>query len=49
MLYTFRLAFLCMTEARVELGTSDKMVSEWVRNYLAKPYLQELLPRAAKP
>ncbi|HZW25201.1 MAG TPA: HEAT repeat domain-containing protein [Gallionella sp.] len=41
--YAFRLAFLCMREARVELETSDKLLKSWIRIFLEQPELDNLL------
>ncbi|MDD2775981.1 MAG: HEAT repeat domain-containing protein [Gallionella sp.] len=41
--YAFRMAFLCLKETKVELDTSDEMMREWVRIYLAQPELQGLM------
>jgi len=41
--YSFRLAFLCLKEARVELETSDRMFRNWIRIYLEQSELQTLL------
>ena len=41
--YAFRMAFLCLKETKVELDTSDEMMREWVRIYLAQPELHNLM------
>ncbi|MDO8208411.1 MAG: HEAT repeat domain-containing protein [Gallionella sp.] len=41
--YAFRLAFLCLKEAKVELETSDRMLQDWARIYLEQPELKTLL------
>jgi len=41
--YAFRIAFLCATEARIELKTADELFQNWVKLFRAKPYLQGLL------
>lgn len=41
--YAFRIAFLCLKEARVLLATSDAMLREWIRLYLSQPEWRELL------
>jgi HEAT repeat protein len=46
--YAFRMAFLCATEARVELNTADELFQNWVRLFREKPYLQELLMNLLK-
>ncbi|MDD4962577.1 MAG: HEAT repeat domain-containing protein, partial [Gallionella sp.] len=43
--YAFRMAFLCLKETKVELDTSDEMMREWVRIYLAQPELHKLMNR----
>ncbi len=41
--YSFRLAFACMREARVEAETQQKMVARWIELYLGQPRLRGLL------
>jgi len=41
--YSFRLAFACMREARVEAETQQKMVARWIELYLGKPRFRSLL------
>ncbi|MDD5057476.1 MAG: HEAT repeat domain-containing protein [Sideroxydans sp.] len=46
--YAFRIAFLCLKEARVLLETSDAMLREWIQIYLVQPEIQELLLQLMK-
>jgi len=41
--YSFRLAFACMREARVEAETQQKMVARWIKLYLDQPRVRDLL------
>ena len=40
--YTFRFAFLCLKEARVEMATSDRMLRQWIEYFLNKENTQSL-------
>lgn len=40
--YTFRIAFLCLKEAKVELETADRMFRQWIECFLHEENLQEL-------
>ncbi|MBK7493307.1 MAG: HEAT repeat domain-containing protein [Nitrosomonas sp.] len=40
--YTFRFAFLCLKEAKVELETADRMFRQWIEYLLNKKNTQEL-------
>ena len=39
--YSFRMAFLCLQESRVELGTSDRMMQRWI-GYLHETKFEQL-------
>jgi HEAT repeat protein len=40
--YTFRIAFLCLKEAKVELETSDRMFRQWIEYFLNEAATREL-------
>ncbi|MDP2223025.1 HEAT repeat domain-containing protein [Nitrosomonas sp.] len=40
--YTFRFAFLCLKEARVEMATSDRMFYQWIEYFLKEKTTQRL-------
>ncbi|MXS84209.1 NACHT domain-containing protein, partial [Nitrosomonas oligotropha] len=40
--YTFRFAFLCLKEARVEMATSDRMFRQWIEYFLNEENTRDL-------